>query len=213
MIMKKYLLAVLALGATMMMACEPANKGNEPEAPEVTPDLVVGAESEYSMVQGIITPYGDYYEVGAANYFMELACLVSGEDGMPTQAIILALDYNLAADNVDGLGTVTADILNPTTESYSFAPGTYLPGFIQEGFLMGSGVMIQDYTTNTVTNYLFAHGDITISKTGDVCSVKGLVTCEDGKVVKLNYEGALGLYDEEGNSDIAPMKKGVQLKK
>ncbi|MBE6175082.1 MAG: hypothetical protein E7147_06030 [Rikenellaceae bacterium] len=209
--MKKYLLAVLALGATMMMACEPANKeGNEPE---VTPDFVVNAESEYSMVQGIITPYGDYYEVGAANYYLELACLVSGEDGMPMQAIILALDYSLAADNVDGLGTVKADVLNPTTEDYSYAPGTYVPGFVRENFLVGSGIMIQDYTTNTITNYVFVHGDITVSKAGDVYSVKGLVTCEDGKVVKLNYEGALVFYDEEGNSGIAPLKKGIQLKK
>lgn len=201
--MKKYLLAVLALGATMMMACEPANNGDK--EPEVTPDYVFD-EALFTETQSLLTPYGDYYENGTSNFYLEFAGMVAGEDGIPTSVHMLAIDYNLAATVTDGAGVINADV------DGTYPAGTYAPGYVQEDYLMGSGIMVMDYATYTITNYCFVSGEISIvAKADGVYSVKGLVTCEDGKVVKLDYEGPVVFNDENGG--VAPLKKGVQLKK
>ena len=205
--MKKYLLTVLALGATMMMACNPSD-GNTPEP---TPDFVFDS-ANYSEVQGVLTPYGDYYEVGAANFYLELGGMVSGEDGMPVEMHLLAIDYSLPAGVADGCGVLKPDTLNPETEDYTYAANTYVPGYIREDWAMGSALIALNYATETKTNYLFKSGDITISAKEGEYSIKGFVTCEDGKVVKLNYEGPITVDDGSGNGGIAPAKKGFQLK-
>ena len=205
--MKKYLLTVLALGATMMMACNPSD-GNTPEP---TADLVFDA-ANYSEVQGLLTPAGDFYEVGASNFYLEMAGLVSGEDGMPAEAHMLTIDYSLPAGVTDGCGVVKPDTLNPETEEYTYAANTYLPGLVREGWAVNSALIVIDYATETMTNYLFKSGDITISAKEGVYSIKGFVTCEDGKVVKLNFEGPIVVDDGSGNGGIAPAKKRLQLK-
>lgn len=174
-------------------------------------DFVFDA-ANYSEVQGVLTPYGDYYEVGAANFYLELAGVASSEDGMPVSAFMMSIDYSLPANVTDGCGVLKPDTLNPETEDYTYAANTYVPGFVREGWAMGSAIMIIDYATEEMTNYLFKSGDITISAKEGVYSIKGFVTCEDGKVVKLNFEGPITVDDGSGNGGIAPAKKGLQLK-
>lgn len=174
-------------------------------------DLVFDA-ANFSEVQGLITLYGDYYEVGAANFYLELAGMIYGKDGTATEAHLLSMDYSLPAGVTDGCGVLKADAQKYNTGDYTYAANTYVPGFVHEGWAMGSAVMVLDYATETITNYLFKSGDITISAKGGVYSVKGFVTCEDGKAVKLNFEGPIVVDDGSGNGGIAPAKKGFQLK-
>ena len=168
--------------------------------------------ANYSEVQGVLTHYGDYYGVGAANFYLELAGMIYGKDGTATEAHMLAMDYSLLAGVTDGCGVLKPDTLNPETKDYTYAANTYVPGFVHEGWAMGSVVMVMDYATETITNYLFKSGDITISAKDGVYSIKGFVTCEDGKAVQLNFECPIVVDDVSGNGGAAPLKKGFQLK-
>lgn len=175
-----------------------------------TADLVFDA-ANYSEVQSFLAPFGDYYEVGAANFYLELVGMIYGKDGTATEAHMLTMEYNLPAGVTDGCGVLKPDTLNPETEDYTYAANTYVPGYIRENWAMGSAVMVLDYATETMTNYLFKSGDITISAKDGVYSIKGFVTCEDGKAVQLNFEGPIVVYDVNDNG-AAPLKKGFQLK-
>ena len=171
-------------------------------------DFVFDA-ANFSEVQSWLAPFGDYYEVGAANFYLELVGMIYGKDGTATEAHMLTMEYNLLAGVTDGCGVLKPDTLNPVTGDYTYAANTYVPGYIRENWAMGSAVMVLDYATETMTNYLFKSGDITISAKNGVYSIKGFVTCEDGKVVQLNFEGPIVVDD--GNV-AAPLKKGFQLK-
>ena len=63
--MKKFLLAVLALGAMTMVACNPDNNGPAPD-PEPAADYTFSAAA-FTETQSLLTPYGDYYENGTSN--------------------------------------------------------------------------------------------------------------------------------------------------
>ena len=202
--MKKFLLAVLALGAMTMVACNPDNNGPAPD-PEPTADYTFSAAA-FTETQSLLTPYGDYYENGTSNYYLELAGVVMDEEGTPLAVHMLALDYTLPADVTDGLGTVSADV------DGSMSANSYFPGYVQDGYLMGSGAMVMDYTTYEITNYCFKSGDVTISAKDGVYTVKGFVTCDDGKVVKIDYVGEV-LFNDEENGGVAPLKACLKLAK
>ena len=211
--MKKYLLAVLALGATMMVACNPDNnKGNEPE-PEVKPDWTLST----NIMGGYLAFYGDDYEIGLNDYVLELHAVHLDAEGNPVSMGLLFIEYLCALDNTTGLGSFTSAGPDWITGE-NLQPNTYFPGIEVEGTsesIYGSMYMEMDIATEAITVAEgIVDGTLTISKSGDNYVVKGIFKTGNDKVLKVDYTGALEVTDEtEGGAAPLSAKKVVRIGK
>jgi hypothetical protein len=193
--MKKYLLTILALGATMMMACNPDNNnggGDNPEPP-------VKADYELTTISlGYIDSYGDYYGVGLNNYYLEIG-VVEGTTGR-----MIAVEYMMPASCTDGLGTIKADPnWLESLMAGSAKPNHYFAGLITEEGLYGSAYGELNLATEEI-NLMegIVDGDITISHKDGLYTVKGLVSLGSGKTLKIDATGELefGDYSDQGGA-------------
>jgi hypothetical protein len=192
--MKKYLLAVLALGATMMMACEPANNdnnggnGNTPE-PEVVADYNLTDE----VVEVILENYGDYYGAGINDYNLTVGALT--EDG---NIKMLFVEYMTELSNKTGEGVFGPAGINWETGE-GLAANTYIDAAEIEGEIAGSGYIEMNMATEEYTVYDgIVSGDLTVKKEGENYVIKGLFTTLKGKTLKVDYTGA-ATFDDYSN--------------
>lgn len=211
--MKKYLLAVLALGATMMMACNPDDskgEGKEPE-PEVKADYTLST----NVLEGYLDYYGDDYEIGLNDYLLELDAVNLDAEGNPVSIGIIFVEYLCALDNTTGLGSFTSAGPDWVTGE-NLQPNTYFPGVEMEGELYGSAYMEMDIATESITVLEgIVDGTLTVSRSGDNYVVKGTLKTSNNKVVKLDYTGALEFGNYATESSLAPLsvKKSVRIGK
>ena len=201
--MKKYLLAVLALGATMMMACQPAD-GNEGTNGGGTTDVVADYNMSSDIVECLLENYGDYYGVGLNDFNLTVTAVEASETGKII-AKGLFMEYMGESSNKTGLGTFAPAKINWSTGE-GLAANTYLAAAEIEGEIVGCGYTEVDVTTEEIIAYEgIASGDLTIAKEGSNYVVKGLFTTLSGKTLKVDYTGEL-VYDDYSNAGgVAPL--------
>lgn len=209
--MKKiFTLAVLALGATMMMACNPDN--NEGGAP-VNPDYTL---SSTEVVEGYLDHYGDMYGVGLSDFNLEVYGMVIDEAAGTATIKALFMEFMGELSNTTGVGTYTAKEIDWSTGE-GLTANTYLKAADFDGQIAGCGYIEMDGLTEELLAYEgIASGTLTVSKSGEVYSVKGLFTTLSGKTVKVDCTSdAIEYSDLSQNGGIAPLsvKKNVKANK
>ena len=197
--MKKYLLAVLALGATMMMACQPSDDGKGGNGSETKADYNLT-----SAIEGYLDGYGDMYGVGANDFNLQL----TGVDTDATGAVIgkmLFMEYLGETSNTSGLGTFAPAAINWQTGE-GLAPNTYLAAAEMEGEIVGCGYIEMNVNSEEITAYEgIVSGDLTVAKEGDNYVVKGLFTTLSGKTVNVDVTCPLEFGDYSNQGGIAPL--------
>ena len=209
--MKKiFTLAVLALGATMMMACNPDN--NEGGAP-VNPDYTL---SSTEVVEGYLDHYGDMYGVGLSDFVLEVYGVVIDEAAGTAAVKALMMEFMGELSNTTGVGTYTAKEIDWYTGE-GLTANTYLKAAEIDGQIAGCGYIEMDGLTEELLAYEgIASGTLTISKSGEVYSVKGLFTTLSGKTLKVDCTSdAIEYSDFSQSGGVAPLsvKKNVKINK
>ena len=208
--MKKYLLSVLALGATMLMACEPANNdnnggnGNTPE-PEVVADYNLTDEA----VEVILESYGDIYQVGFNDYNLTVGVVVIDEATRLPSIKMLFVEYMTELSNKTGEGVFGPAGINWETGE-GLAANTYIDAAEIEGEIAGSGYIEMNMATEEYTVYDgIVSGDLTVKKEGENYVIKGLFTTLKGKTLKVDYTGAATFddYSNVGGASTLSVKK------
>ena len=190
MFMKKYLLSILALGATMMMACEPANNdnngGNGGDPAPIVADYTLSTD----VIEVILENYGDYYEVGINDYNLTVGAMT--EDG---KIKMLFVEYMTELSNKTGEGVFGPAGINWETGE-GLAANVYLDAADFDGEIIGSGYVEMDMVTEEYTAYEgIKSGDLTVKKEGENYVIKGLLTTLSGKTLKVDYKGAVSFED------------------
>ena len=190
MFMKKYLLAVLALGAMVMTACEPKNVDTPP-----TPEAVADYTLSTDVIEAILENYGDYYMVGLNDYNLTLGAMELDEATGQGTIKMLFMEYLTEPTNKTGVGTFGPAGINWETGE-GLAPNVYLDAADFDGEIIGSGYVEMDIATETYKAYEgIKSGDLTVSKDGDNYVIKGLLTTLSGKTLKVDYTGAITFED------------------
>ena len=218
--MKKYLLTVLALVATMMMACNPVIDDNTPANPETpetpeTPEVV----ADYSITTsealgGFLDYYGDDYECGLDDIALEIDAISFDDDGNPKTGKILMMQLFGELGDKTCLGTYSPDTQWANTGT--FVANTYLAGVEFEGKAVGSAYMEMDMNTEEITAVeCLVDGDLTIAMEGENYVVKGTLTTASGKIFKVDYTGALeyGDYTQSAYVRSLSVKKNFDVSK
>lgn len=190
--MKKYLLAVLALGAMVMTACEPKNVDTPPTPdPEVVADYTLSTD----VIEVSLENYGDYYEAGLNNYSLTVGAMDLDEATGQGTIKMLFIEYFTETTNTTGLGTFGPAGINWETGE-GLAPNVYLDAAIFDDEIVGSGYAELDIATETYKAYEgIKSGDLTVSKDGDNYVIKGLLTTLSGKTLKVDYTGDVTFED------------------
>lgn len=210
--MKKiFTLAVLALGATMMMACNPDD--NKEGGATVNPDYTL---SSTEVAEGYLDHYGDMYGVGLSDFMLEVYGLVMDEAAGTATIKFLAMEFMGELSNTTGVGTYTANAIDWMTGE-GMKANTYIKAAEIDGQIAGCGYLEMDgYTEEVLALEGIASGTLTISKSDEVYSVKGLFTTLSGKTIKVDCTSDLIEYsDFSQNGGIAPLsvKKNVKANK
>lgn len=212
MFMKKYLLAVLALGAMVMTACEPKNGGEDtPPTPEVVADYTLSTD----VIEVILENYGDYYMVGLNDYSLSLGAMELDEATGQGTIKMLFMEYLTEPTNKTGLGTFGPAGINWETGE-GLAPNVYLDATEIEGEIIGCGYIELDVVTESYKAYEgIKSGDLTVSKDGDNYVIKGLLTTLSGKTLKVDYTGAATFedYSNIGGAEPLSTKKSFNFGK
>ena len=204
----------MALGATMMVACNPDDNkgGNEPE---VKADYTLST----NVMGGFLDYYGDDYEIGLNDYVLELDAVNLDAEGNPVSMGVIFFEYLSDLDNTTGLGSFTPSGPN-WISGESFSANTYFSGIEveYEGELTsaGSTYLEIDIATERITTMEYiVDGTLTVSQSGEDYVVKGTFKSANNKVVKVDYTGALEFGDYTTESSLATLsvKKGVRIGK
>ena len=200
--MKKiFTLAVLALGATMMMACNPDNNEG-PNAPEVKADYTLSTD----VVEVMLENYGDYYGAGINDYNLTIGAVVMDEATGSATIKMLFVEYMTELSNKTGEGVFGPAGINWETGE-GLAANVYLDAAEFDGEIIGSGYLEMDMATESYTVYDgIKSGDLTVKKEGENYVIKGILTTLKGKTVKVDYTGAV-TFDDYSNlgGGVAPL--------
>lgn len=184
--MKKYLLTILALGATMMMACNPDNNKGGGENPPVADYTLEGAD-----LMGIFQNLGDEYEIGTNLCILA----IGGFDDVNNPSVLkmFTLQYNVPIEENNGAGVLTPDNIDPETGAYTFSPNTYMGGFQDPedpDYPFGTYYQEVDFNTEDILlTELVVGGNITVTYANGTHTAKGLLTLASGKVIKVDFSG------------------------
>ena len=207
--MKKYLLTILALGATMMMACNP-NEG--PDAPDVKADYELSTYISEVMLEN----YGDYYEVGLNDYNLTVGTAVANEATGQLLVKMLFVEYMTELSNKTGEGVFGPAGINWETGE-GLAANVYLDAADFDGEIIGSGYVEMDMVTEEYTAYEgIKSGDLTVKKEGENYVIKGLLTTLSGKTLKVDYTGPVTFDDYSnvgGGAELLSTNKTVKANK
>ena len=213
--MKKYLLAVLALGATMMMACEPANNddngGNGDGPAPVVADYTLSTD----VVEVMLESYGDIYEVGFNDYNLTVGAVVIDEATRLPTIKMLFVEYMTELSNKTGEGVFGPAGINWETLE-GLAANTYIDAVEIEGEIVGSGYLEMDAATESYTVYDgIASGNLTVKKEGENYVISGVLTTLKGKTLKIDYTGTATFddYSNVGGAELLSANKTVKANK
>ena len=208
--MKKYLLPVLALGATMMMACEPANNDNNGGNGDGPAPVVADYNLTDEVVDVVLENYGDNYDAGINDYHLTVSALT--EDG---NIKVLFIEYMTELSNKTGEGVFGPAGINWETGE-GLAANVYLDAAEIEGKIFGSGYIERNAGTreNTVYDGIVS-GDLTVKKEGENYVIKGIFTTLKGKTLKIDWTGVVtfGDYSNAGGAEPLSVKKNVKANK
>ncbi len=209
--MKKYLLAVLALGATMMMACEP----NNPEGPDA-PDVKADYDLSTYISEVILENYGDYYEVGLNDYNLTVGTALANEATGQLIVKMLFVEYMTELSNKTGEGVFGPAGINWETGE-GLAANTYIDAAAFDDEIVGSGYIEMDMATETYIVYDgIVGGNLTVKKEGENYVISGVLTTLKGKTLKVDYTGAVTLDDYSnlgGGAEPLSVNKTVKANK
>ena len=127
-----------------------------------------------NLAEGACTNYGDFYEMGATNYWIELY------NATGTEALIL--DIQAAAAATSCVGTYPFNL--------TFEAGSAISGFLYEGDIYGS--FWAALSGNSISEYaMITGGSVTISKSGNnyVITLNG--ADDNGDAITASYNGEL----------------------
>lgn len=146
-----------------------------------------------NLVKGACTNYGDYYEMGATNYLIEIYNATGSE--------VLILEVQSAAAATSCVGTYPFNL--------TFEAGSAISGFINDSRIYGSFWAAISESSGGITDYaLITGGSVTISKSGDnyVITLNG--TDDNGADITASYNGVL----EEGVETYSKLSNGSNRK-
>ena len=213
--MKKYLLAVLALGATMMTACEPANNddngGNGDGPAPVVADYTLSTD----VVEVTLESYGDIYQVGLNHYNLTVGAVVIDEATRLPTIKMLFVEYMTELSNKTGEGVFGPAGINWETIE-GLAANTYIDAAEIEGEIFGSGYIEMNMATEEYTVYDgIVSGDLTVKKEGENYVISGVLTTLKGKTLKIDYTGAATFddYSNVGGGELLSANKTVKANK
>lgn len=158
---------------------------------------------------GYIDFYGDYYEVGVNNFYLDLY-----EDIENGQGLNIFIDLLASTSATNFVGTYTPYY---TSDSDSY---TFIEGYSdEEGYLLGS--WIATLTDGEISEGPLAPitlGSVTIATTNEANVYTVTLDCEDDLGYKISgtYKGELEYGDMSEESSVAPKKankKGVNITK
>lgn len=211
--MKKYLLSILALGATMMMACEPANNDNNGGNGDGPAPIVTDYTLSTDVIEVILENYGDYYEAGINDYNLTVGAMVMDEATGSATIKMLFVEYMTELSNKTGEGVFGPAGINWETGE-GLAANVYLDAADFDGEIYGSGYVEMDMATEEYTVYDgIVSGDLTVKKEGENYVISGILTTLKGKTLKVDYKGALEFEDYSNlGGGISPLsvKKNVK---
>ena len=173
--MKKILIFAFALVA--LAGCKKDDKSCDVTPPQ-EPDYVVDAET-YGKAQ--LEGYGNFYDNGLNNFVLYWNQEAYKEDYGVTSKVGVSIQYFVSLDVTDGTGVLSPDPAEP------FAANTYISEIDSE--YEGSVYYDYNYVYDKMYVTAFKSGDVTISKKGDIYTIKGSVVTNDGKLVKIDYTG------------------------
>lgn len=181
--MKKYLLTILALGTTMMMACSPDNTGGSNE--EVKADYTLTT----NITKACYDNYGDSHEVNLNFHSIELSAIEVDEESNTAVAKMFMIEYLTTLDNTDGVGTFSpAD--SDWANYNNLKANTYFIGVEDEYGSLGAKYMEFDMAVMEYTVVeLIIDGTLNITTNGDKRTIKGLLKTKSGKTLKIDYTG------------------------
>ena len=211
--MKKYLLAVLALGATMMMACEPANNddngGNGDGPAPVVADYTLSTD----VVGVMLESYGDIYQFGLNDYNLTVSAVVIDEATRLPTTKMLFVEYMTELSNKTGEGVFGPAGINWETLE-GLAANTYIDAAEIEGEIFGSGYIEMTGATYTVYDGIVS-GNLTVKKEGENYVISGVLTTLKGKTLKIDYTGAATFddYSNVGGGELLSANKTVKANK
>lgn len=168
---------MLALALVALAGCKKDDKKGNVTPPQ-EPDFVVNADT-FGKAQ--LEGYGDFYENGLNNFVLYWSKEAYKEDYGVTSKVGVSIQYFVSLDVTDGTGVLSPDPAEP------FAANTYISEIDSE--YEGSVYYDYNYVYNKMYVTGFKSGDVTISKKGDIYTIKGSVVTNDGKLVKIDYTG------------------------
>ena len=141
-----------------------------------------------SNVSMSISAYGDWYEVGCNNYWIDIY-----ENGSTLTGVYLSLDLLTNSDANSLSGTY-----NPSYSVSSSYEKTYVEGAMdEEGYLYGCWVLTlvnDDFTDSSIYAPMY-DGTITISKSGDKYTINYNCTDDAGYKVTGSVNASYEVYD------------------
>jgi hypothetical protein len=176
--MKKILLAVLAIGAIAMVSCSKKSNDGGTVTPPQEPDYVVDAAT-FGKAQ--LEGYGDWFENGLNHFVLYWSKKVYKEDYGLASDVGVSIPYFVALDVTDGTGVISPNPGEP------YAVNTYISEIASQ--YEGSVYYDYNYVYNEMYVSAFKSGNISISKDGDIYTIKGTIKTVDGKLVKIDYVG------------------------
>ena len=208
--MKKYLLPILALSATILMACEPANNDNNGGNGDGPAPVVADYNLTDEVVDVVLENYGDNYGAGINDYHLTVSALT--EDG---NIKVLFIEYMTELSNKTGEGVFGPAGINWETGE-GLAANVYLDAAEIEGKIFGSGYIERNAGTreNTVYDGIVS-GDLTVKKEGENYVIKGIFTTLKGKTLKIDWTGVVtfGDYSNAGGAEPLSVKNNVKANK
>ena len=208
--MKKYLLPILALSATILMACEPANNDNNGGNGDGPAPVVADYNLTDEVVDVVLENYGDNYDADINDYHLTVSALT--EDG---NIKVLFIEYMTELSNKTGEGVFGPAGINWETGE-GLAANVYLDAAEIEGKIFGSGYIERNAGTreNTVYDGIVS-GDLTVKKEGENYVIKGIFTTLKGKTLKIDWTGVVtfGDYSNAGGAEPLSVKKNVKANK
>ena len=135
----------------------------------------IGDKNINNLVEGSCTNYGDFYEVGATNYWIDLYTADYSE--------ALILEVQAAASATSCVGTYPFGL--------TFEAGSAISGFIYDNYLYGS-YWAAISSSGSVSEYAMINGgSVSISKDGNNYVIALDATTEDGSTITASYNGEL----------------------
>jgi hypothetical protein len=137
---------------------------------------------------GYCNNFGDYYEVNARNWYVQLSSEASKEE--------FVFEVQTSLDTTDITGTYQ---FTSTKEV-----GTAIAGFLYDDYMSGSYWCVMDDDGYSMLDYSFiASGSVTISKTGDNYTIVVDAVDEHGHKMTVNYEGALEMFTTDSGASLS----------